>query len=165
MLAQAIEYPGWNGLLGTRASLMMDVVVVAMVVLLAILAWSVRLARRGQYVLHRRIQIGLTVVLLATVTAFELDVRINGWRERAAGEMGGSPDSLVFAVLGVHLVFAVTTLILWPTVLAFALRRFPTPPAPGEHSAAHVRWARVAAWDLAATTATGWIFYYFAFVR
>jgi len=165
MLAQTVDFPGWDGFLNTRASLMMDFVVVAMVAVLGVLFWSVRQVKRGRYQLHRRVQIGLTVVLLAAVTAFEVDVRVNGWRERAAGAVDGSPEFSVWALLSVHLFFAVTTFVLWPVVAALAVRRFPNPPVPGEYSATHMRWARLAAWDLAATTVTGWLFYYFAFVR
>jgi putative membrane protein len=45
-----------------------------------------------------------------------------------------------------------------------ALRRFPTPPAPGSHGPRHRRMARLAALDMAATALTGVIFYWLAFV-
>ncbi|MGD9649122.1 MAG: DUF420 domain-containing protein, partial [Pirellulales bacterium] len=71
---------------------------------------------------------------------------------------------LVFPVLYVHLVFSVSTAVLWIVVTVRALRNFPTPPQPGRHSDAHVRWGRLAMWDMVATVVTGWIFYYLAFV-
>ena len=160
--AIAANYPGWDGFLGTRASLATDLAVVAMAVVLPVLAWSVRLAQRGNYDLHRRIQLTMTGLLLIVVAALEVDVRINGWQIRASGN-AGSPSTAVWSALAVHLVFAVSTAILWPTVVFLALRRFPKPPAPGSHSVTHKRWARAAAIGLTATAATGWIFYFLAF--
>jgi putative membrane protein len=162
-------YSGWPGFLGTRGSLMLDVVVVAMAVILPVLAWSVYLARyRRRYELHKWIQTALALVLLVTVLLFEIDMRVNGWRERAEpspyylGEGGGL--SPVFAMLYVHLVFATTTAVLWTVVTIQAWRKFSSPPLPGDHSRSHRLWGRIAALDMLATTITGWIFYWLAFV-
>jgi len=169
MLAQvaaaSIDYPGPEGFLGTRASLMLDVVFLAMFGVILILGWSIYQVRRGQYDLHKRTQIVLGLVLLVAVTAFEVEMRVYGWQGRAAGALGGSPGPAVWNALYVHLVFAITTAVLWPVVIVRALRQFPQPPAPGEHSAGHRRWARLAAADMVMTSVTGWVFYWLAFVR
>jgi uncharacterized membrane protein YozB (DUF420 family) len=160
-----MDYPGWDGFLGTRASLMLDVVCLGMAVVVVVLGWSVRQVRvHRRYQLHKRVQLALAVALLVVLTVFEVDVRLHGWQERSAGQLGGSASSLVMAVLAVHLFFAVSTVILWLVVIVQALRRFPSPPEPGTHSAFHRRWARVAAWDMVITTLTGWTFYVLAFV-
>ncbi|HVW45670.1 MAG TPA: DUF420 domain-containing protein, partial [Solirubrobacterales bacterium] len=65
--------------------------------------------------------------------------------------------------LGVHLLFAVTTALLWIFVMVRALRRFPCPPAPNDHSRSHIFWARLAAIDMLLTAVTGWAFYWLAF--
>jgi hypothetical protein len=162
MLAQ---YPGIDGFLGTRASLMLDLLVVAMVVVLAVLGWSVYQVKfRRRYVLHKWVQVVLGVVLLVAVIAFEVDIRLNGWEDRAAGEIGGTVDSSVRTALYVHLFFAVTTVVLWPVVIVRALRNFPNPPTPAAHSTWHLRWARIAAIDMGSTAVTGWFFYWLAFV-
>lgn len=157
-----MDYPGVDGFLGTRASLMLDVVSVAMVAVLPVLAWSVALVRyRQRYTLHKRVQLVLSAVLLLTVFAFEADMRINGWRERAVPSPF-YPDWVNYS-LWVHLCFSVTTAVLWVVVIVRALRRFPTPAAPAAHSASHVFWARLAALDMLMTAATGWLFYWLAF--
>jgi len=162
-------YSGINGFLGTRASLMLDVVVLAMVVVLPVLGTSIYLVRyRRQYEIHKWMQIGLGVVLLAAVTLFEVDMRVNGWRERAAeSKYYGTETSLglVDQVLFVHLFFAVSTFVLWIVVIVRALRGFSNPPAPGPHSASHIFWGRLAALDMACTSVTGWTFYWLAFVQ
>jgi len=159
-----MDLPGWDGFLGSRASLMVDVVSLGMVVVVGVLWWSIRQVKQGRYEVHKRTQLTLGGILLVVLTAFEVDVRLHGWQERSAGEVGGEASASVLAVLSVHLFFAVTTVVLWIVVIILAWRRFPQPPQPNEHSRFHRRWARVAAWDMVLTAVTGWIFYVMAFV-
>ncbi|HEY2839691.1 MAG TPA: DUF420 domain-containing protein [Pirellulales bacterium] len=178
--------PGIDGFLGTRASLMLDVVFLAMFGVLLALSFSVWLVRnRKRYALHKRIQILLGVVLLITVSLFEIDMRVNGWRSRAVASPYFAPieqpgpvlksfyqgllrqqevPGWVFTSLYIHLCFAVTTTLLWIFVIVQAVRKIPKPPGPCAYSAAHKRWARLAAIDMGFTAVTGWIFYCLAFV-
>ncbi len=162
--AQVSPAPGGiDGFLGTRASVGMDVVLVGLLAVLPLLAWSVHLVRRGRYTLHRRLQLTIGLLLLAAIVVFEIDVRlVSDWKERAAP----SPywPRGVLSALGIHLVFAVSTLGLWVWVMTEALRRFPVPTAPGTHGPRHRRWARLAALDLLLTAITGSWFYWLAFV-
>jgi uncharacterized membrane protein YozB (DUF420 family) len=162
----AIDYPGLDGFLGTRASFMLDVLVLAMGVVVLVLGWSIyEVKYRHRYQLHKWVQVSLGVVLLVAVIVFEIDVRLYGWQDRAAGEIGGHASRLVMTSLAVHLVFAISATILWPLVIIRALLNFPSPPHPGPHSRFHVRWARIAAIDMFITAVTGWTFYYLAFVQ
>jgi putative membrane protein len=178
---------GIDGFLGTRASIMLDVVFLAMFAIIPVMSWSIWLVRhRRQYALHKRIQLGLGLLLAVAVGLFEIDMRfISGWRDRAepspyyaAASDPGPVQTLIFkewlqlnevpgwvvTSLGIHLVFATTTALLWIVVIVRALRNFSIPPAPGAHSKAHVFWARLAAWDMLLTALTGWTFYWLAFV-
>lgn len=165
---ELLPFSGFDGFLGTRGSFMMDIVVLAMFAILPLLAWSVLAARRGQFVLHKRLQVVMGLVLLVAVTAFELDIQyVSKWEERAEpspffdGQHAWScPAGLA---LMVHLSFAVPTLILWIVVIARALRGFTRPPVPGPHSRVHARWAYPAAIGMAFTSITGWFFYWLAF--
>ena len=74
-----------------------------------------------------------------------------------------APDVASFAA-DIHLVFAVSTLVLWAWVVWEAWTRFPVPPAPNAHGPRHRLWARVAAIDLLLTAVTGSAFYWLAFV-
>lgn len=157
-----------DGFLGTRGSLMLDVVFVALFAVVPVLGWSVWLVkRRRNYELHKRVQLVLAVVLLVTVGLFELDMRVfTDWEERAAASPyyaaeGWSP---VWISLTVHLVFAIPTLLLWIYVVVAALRRFPSPAAPSLHSSSHRRNGQLAAWGMVLTAVTGWVFYWLAFV-
>jgi uncharacterized membrane protein YozB (DUF420 family) len=162
----AVNYPGIDGFLGTRASLMLDVLFLAMFGIVVVLGWSVfQVKYRRRFDLHKWVQVILGLTLLVTVVVFEVDIRLHGWEDRAAGAIGGQPATRVFAALYVHLVFAVAAVVLWPVVIVRALRNFPNPPAPNAHSRWHLRWARLAAIDMVLTAFTGWVFYWLAFVK
>ena len=153
----------FDGFLGTRASFMFDVVSLAMLAVVPVLAYSVHLAKRKKnYALHKRIQVALGVVLLIAVVLFEVDVRLHPWAERAKASpyFGG----ILQPVLWVHLFFSVSTSILWIATLTLGLRHFPAPPAPGAHSPLHLKLAKPAALFMYCTAVTGWTFYYLAFV-
>jgi putative membrane protein len=162
----ATDYPGIDGILGTRASLMLDLLFLSMFVVVVVLAWSVfQVKYRRSYLLHKWVQIVLGAVLLVAVITFEVDIRIHGWEDRAAGAIGGHPSATVYYALYIHLVFAISSVILWPIVIVRAIRNFPNPPKPGAHSRWHIFWARTAAIDMVLTAITGWVFYVLAFVR
>jgi len=155
---------GIDGFLGTRASIGMDLVLVVLLAMLPLLAWSVHLVKnRRAFAAHKRFQLLIAGALLAAIVVFEVDIRLlSDWRLRAAP----SPwwPTGVLAALGVHLVFAVSTLVLWTWVVWEAVARFPVPPEPGTHGPRHRRMARLAAADLVLTAFTGCLFYWLAFV-
>ena len=161
--AQALA-AGIDGFLGTRASFGMDVVLLGLLATLPLLAWSIHLvAHRRDFAGHRKLQLLIVGALLAAIVVFEIDVRlISDWKLRAAP----SPywPSGVLSALGIHLVFAISTLVLWVWVVWEAVRRFPSPPGPNAHSPRHRIMARLAAADLVLTAITGTIFYWLAFV-
>jgi uncharacterized membrane protein YozB (DUF420 family) len=160
-----MDYPGWNGFLGTRASFMLDAVCVGMIVVMLLLSWSIRQVRvHRNFQFHKRVQLTLASLLVIVLTAFELDIRFNGWEHRATGNLEGAPIQAVYTALWIHLFFAFTTVILWIVVIVRALRWFPNPPLPNEHSAFHRRFGWLAAIDMLLTTITGWVFYVLAFV-
>lgn len=142
---------------------MLDVVAIAMIGIVLVLAYSIYVVRcRKNYRLHRKIQVMLGVVLLVTVGLFELDIRLYGWRQFA--EASVYYDSWVFPSLYIHLVFAISTTLLWIYTIAAALKRFDNPPVPNAYSPRHRRIATLAAIDMFCTAITGWIFYMLAFV-
>lgn len=171
LVAQQV-FGGVNGFLPFergRASLMLDVVFLAMFIVVPVLAASVWLVKqRRKYLWHKRLQLVLAAVLLAAVALFELDLRINGWQHRAepspyfdAAHQWTCPAGISLAI---HLCCAVPTFLLWTYVVVQALRKFKTPPQPGPHSRAHAAAGWLAAVGMALTAVTGWIFYWLAFV-
>lgn len=164
-----MDFPGVDGFLGTRASIMLDVVFLAMFAVVPLLAWGVWLAHRGRWQWHKRVQVALASLLLLAVAAFEIDMQwLTDWEVRAEPSPYFDPtqkwSSPVGQALLVHLAFAVPTALVWIWVIVAALRRFPSPPAPSPHSKSHRRWGWVAAVGMTMTGLTGILFYWLAFV-
>jgi hypothetical protein len=124
---------------------------------------SIWLARGGRYRVHKRIQIVSAVVLLATIVAFEIDIRfLTDWRQLAHP----SPfydSGVVDWALGIHLAFAIPTPVVWAITIALALRQMPDPPAPCLKAKSHRRWGWASAVLLVLTAVTGCAFYWIAF--
>lgn len=159
-----------NGFLGYNASFMLDVVVCALLLVVPTLIYSLYVVKvRRNYTRHRNIQVMLGVVLLVTVAAFEIDMQVvhKGWQNIVAKRTPPlTPDELMFVrkVLWVHLVFAITTPLLWGATLVLALKRFGSPPQPGPHSKLHSTLGWLSAVDITLTSITGLLFYYVAFI-
>ena len=168
LLGQAGQYPGIDGFLGTRGSFMIDFVFLAMFAVVPILGWSIMLAKQRRFALHKKVQVALALILLFAVVAFEVDMRLVGWTERAEPSPYWTDASWwndwVHYSLAIHLFFAIPTALLWIYVVVQALRLFPKPAAPNEHSRSHRFWGPVASFEMLMTAVTGWIFYWMAFV-
>lgn len=148
---------------GSRGSFMLDAVVVAMFVALPVLAYGLFESRaHRRFTSHRTVLLLLSAVLLVAVVAFELEMRLVGWRHLA--EPSPYFATIVPWLLGVHVACSVTTTLLLGATVVLALRRFPRNPEPGEHSERHRLLGWAAAAGLALTSITGWSFYYAAFV-
>ncbi|MCH8829108.1 MAG: DUF420 domain-containing protein [Planctomycetes bacterium] len=162
-----------NGFLGNNASLMLDVVVCALMLVVPTLIYSLYLVKvKRKFLLHRNIQVTLGVVLLITVLAFEVDLQLvhGGWENvvNKPGEktrLQGDELETVRRLLWVHLLFAISTPFFWTVTIVLALKRFPSPPIPGAHSVLHKRLGWISAIDITLTSVTGLTFYFFAFMR
>lgn len=162
-----------DGFLGYQTSFMLDFVVTALVIIVPLLLYSLWMVKfKRKYEQHRRLQVVLGVVLLVAVTAFEVDLQIvhGGWENIVAKSQ---PDEAALAAriqearpwLWVHLVFAVTTPIIWIVTLVLAWKRFSRPTEPGSHSNLHKKLGWLSTLDITATAITGLVFYYIAFMR
>lgn len=161
-----------QGFLGYHASFMLDVVVCALVLVVPTLLLSLYLVKvKRRYQFHRRIQIGLAVVLSLAVILFEIDMRWHGgWRNIVnppTSPTRVAPEQMVVVgrLLAVHLVFAISTPLLWAATLTLAYRRFSRPPAPNAHSSLHKKLGWLSMLDLVLTSLTGLGFYYAAFIQ
>lgn len=149
---------------------MLDFVVVALVLVVPILVYSLVALKVGRnYRLHRQLQLLLGIVLLVAVGLFEIDLQFiqKGWMNVVnKREIKLTDDQLGFVrtVLRIHLVFAISTPLLWGATIWLALKRFPSPPTPSPHSELHKKLGWISTIDLVMTSVTGLIFYYFAFV-
>jgi putative membrane protein len=148
----------------TRASLMLDVVFVAMFLVVPLMAWGINLAKMGKFRQHKQVQLTLAIILLVAVGAFEVDMRFFTDWEQLAKPSTYYESGWVHRSLYIHLAFAIPTLLLWIVVTVGALRNFPTPLRPAGHSHLHKKLGKLAAVGMTGTAVTGWIFYYLGFI-
>lgn len=154
-----------NGFLGTSASLMLDVVVVSLLVVAPALFYSLYTVKfRRNYLLHKRLQIAISVALFLVVALFEIDMQMQGGFWELAKDSAHAGTPFLKRLLAVHLVFSITTFFLWFATFATALRGFPNPPGPGSFSRKHKIMAWTATADMLLTIATGLMVYYYGFV-
>lgn len=160
-----------HGFLGYDASFMLDFVVSALVLIVPVLLYSIYVVKfRRDFILHRNLQLALGLTLLVAVAAFEIDTQWihGGWekivnKNPEAPRLTGTALDHVRTVLRIHLVFAVSTPILWAVTIVLALIRFPQPPVPNSHSRLHRTLGWLSVVDIVATSLTGLWFYYAAF--
>ncbi len=147
---------------------MLDLVFVAMMVVIPMLALSRYLVRnRKNYTAHKTIQLSLAAVLLLAVIGFEIEMRLFGWADRAAGSpawVDGRFNDWIDYSLAIHLCFAIPTPFVWGFIIFRALHGFPRPPRPSAHSSFHRVWGRIGMVAMTMTAVTGWWFYWLAFV-
>jgi len=164
-LNSMLDILNYDGPLGSRASLMMDIVALAMLAVVPVMIWSIyQVKYRRRYLLHKRVQLTLGCVLAVAVTLFEIHVNVHDWQARATGASGVRLPDIVRWALLVHLCCSIPGVLLWVFVIVQGLRKIPSPPRPSQYSVRHKKWARLAATAMLLTAITGWAFYILAFV-
>ena len=132
-----------TGFLGTRADMLMDIVVLSFIVILPILIWSWRLARHEKkYRLHRTVQLTLALALLVVVGVFEYDLSRSGGIFELTKGSAYSGTAVLNTAIYVHTLFAVAASLIWLALIIFSLWRFGTHPEPGNFSRTHRAWGK-----------------------
>ena len=132
-----------NGFLGTRADLLLDLVIASLVLVVPVLIFSWLKVRRGAYGVHKAVQLSVFFVVGAAVLAFELHMRQLGGIFKATEESAYAGTSLLNGWIYVHTGFAVLMAIVWVVLVAGALWKFPKPPRPIAGSHLHRLMGRV----------------------
>ena len=146
----------------SRANFILDFLALAMVAIVPIMLLSLfQVRQKKNYLLHRKIQIVLGIVLGLAILVFEIDMRINGWRQYA--EASPYYQTLVMPALLFHLLFAIPTLFLWVYTITMAVRHRIAASAEG-HRFQHKKYGRLSAYAMIGTTLTGWLFFCLAFM-
>lgn len=162
-----------DGFLGYQTSFMLDFVVCALIIVVPLLLFSLwNVKAKHRYQLHRKLQLLLGVILLVAVSAFEIDLQVvhGGWENIVRKSAPGDAElaariKTAQPWLYVHLVFAVTTPIIWVITLVMALKKFERPAQPGSHSQVHRILGWISTIDITLTAVTGLAFYYVAFMN
>lgn len=148
---------------GSRGSFMLDLVAIAMLAILPTLVFAINSVKKHlNYSLHKKIMLTVAIILGVAVVLFELEMRLVGWRQLA--EPSPYFNTVLPWVLAIHLTFSISTTVLLFSTVWLALKNFPSPPTPGQHSSKHKLLGKLTAVGLFLTSCTGWTFYYLAFI-
>jgi hypothetical protein len=127
------------GFFGTRADLLLDLVIASLVLVVPVLLYCWSHVRRGRYARHTALQLTLFVVLGAAVLAFELHLRQIGGIFAATRASSFAGTATLNGWIYVHTVFAIGMALVWLLLVAGAMWLFPRPPRPVAGSHVH-RW-------------------------
>jgi hypothetical protein len=158
-----MDYTEYTGILGSRASTAFDLAYLILLLMIPILVWSLELLLlRKNYLLHKKVQLLLTLAFLIATAVFFAAFFLNGWRHRAAASVAEIP-AITYMTLTIHLAFWLITGLIWIGLLVQSLRKIPNPPQACEFGPFYVFWLVMLVLQLFLTTLTGWEFYLLAF--
>jgi len=154
-----------QGFLGTRADLLMDLVLLSFIVILPAISWSWWQARRGHYTVHKASQLTLAGVLAVAVALFEIDLKVSGGIFELTGDSAFANTLLLNSWIYGHTLVAILTTLIWSGLVIFSLIRFPKPPQPGPFSKSHRFWGRLGMLSMMLAGASAFPLYYYGFMR
>ena len=158
-----MDYTEYTGILGSRASTAFDLAYLILLLMIPILVWSLELLLlRKNYLLHKKVQLLLTLAFLIATAVFFVAFFLNGWRHRAAASVAEIP-AITYMTLTIHLAFWLITGLIWIGLLVQSLRKIPNPPQACEFGPFYVFWLVMLVLQFFLTTLTGWEFYLLAF--
>jgi len=151
------------GFFGTRADLLVDVVLVFNLVAPVWGYAAARLARRRDYDRHQRLQIVLVVLAFVALFSLEGSIRLHGG---SGSLVAGSPyvgTALLKGVFLAHILPAVVTYLVWAWLTVVSYRRRDK-VLPGRFSRTHKRLGKLILVGLVWTAVSAVGVYYFGFV-
>jgi putative membrane protein len=153
-----------DGFLGTRADILMDLVLLSFAVILPAISWSWWQARQGHYLTHKKTQLLLGAVLAVAVLMFEIDLKVSGGIFVLTADSVYNGTTLLNSWIYGHTVVAILTTFIWIGLIVASLRKFPNPPAPGEFSKTHRLWGRTGMSTMMAAGLSAFPLYYYGFM-
>jgi putative membrane protein len=126
------------GLLGTRAGMLVDLVLALNLAAPVLMLWSFGLARRRRFARHRRVQLVLLGSCVLAVACLEAHIRLAGGSGALVGGSAFAGTPLFRRVFALHVGGAVSTYAGWAVLARLSVRRFGQ-ALPGSFSATHRR--------------------------
>lgn len=150
------------GFFGTRADVLMDLVVIGIILTPLLMLYAFRLARQKRFVAHRNLHAFLIGLLSFAVIAFELDIRLSGGSKAF---MHGSPlaETLFLRLFLIfHVLVAVGSFAAWIWLEMKSWKSF-LKALPGEFSPRHVVYGKRIYAGVVTTAVTGVALYIMIF--
>ncbi len=148
-----------EGFLGTRADTIVDTVMITSALLPVLLFIIIRFAHKERYDLHKWSQILLFTVVNLLVIALEVDIRFGGMDQVIEQSKYFGTDTLAIVFI-VHLLFAVSSTLLWFWLIIVSVRRYPV-----HFRFPHKKYGILVYIDILLTVITGWILYAMVFAN
>jgi len=152
------------GFLGTRADVLIDIVMLSFAVILPALIVSWRRARQGSYTDHRNIQLTLFITLTVVVAIFEYDLSTSGGIFALTRGSAYEGTTVLAVSVYIHTAFSIVTSLVWIALVIISLVKFGNPPRPSTFSPIHRFWGRLGMVTMIMTGLTAFPLYYFGFV-
>ena len=153
------------GFLGTRADILMDLVLLSFLVILPAICWSWLKVRAGSYQTHKTTQLTLGAILFVAVVLFELDLKLSGGIFELTKDSRYNGTVLLNSWIYGHALVAILTSFIWVGLIVFSLRRFPKPPEPSEFSRTHRFWGRTGMVTMMMAGLSAFPLYYYGFMQ
>jgi uncharacterized membrane protein YozB (DUF420 family) len=152
------------GFLGSRASILMDTILVVILLLPFILIWSIGLVRKGQHELHKQVQAILLCAVLIAVIIFELQIRLSGGSGSLIKGSRFADNVYFLTLLYSHIAISVWTFTLWTGNILHANIQWKNKTLPGQARIRHRLIGKIIFIGTCLTAISGFAVYLFAFV-
>ncbi|MDH5680476.1 MAG: DUF420 domain-containing protein [Spirochaetota bacterium] len=152
-----------EGFLGTRADLLMDIIIVIIVIPPILMWYSFRFVPRNKLKIHKNLNLANLAIVLVVVVLFELDVRSSGGSGAFVKLSPYAGRGFLEVLLYFHIAVASITFISWLVLGLLSWKRFAT-ALPGSFSGSHRRWGQGTFLGLLVTAITGVALYVLVFV-
>ena len=137
----------------------MDLIASAMLIVIPIMRFNIRLAQTSAR-RHARQQLLLSTAMFILILLFELEIRSVGWSHL----IRNTNQTTVYTLLAIHILFSSTTLLLWIACIGYALYNLILQQSPKTHTTdIHRKMGAYTFQGMVATAITGWVFYIAAF--
>lgn len=152
-----------KGFLGTKADILMDIVLIGMIITPFLMLYIFRLARDKKFKLHKLLHLILLTVLLITVVLFEIDVRLSGGSLSFFGQGSYANSLWALLFLNFHIIVAMMSFVAWVWLVVVSAKTFGK-SLPGKFSRQHKTYGYRIFWGVCVTSITGIGLYLMAFV-
>ena len=153
-----------QGFLGTRADMLMDVILLAVVLVPFALLFSFRKVRGGNHSYHKRMQATLFWIVLTAVVLFETNIRLSGGSGALIKESAWVAGLPFKVLLYTHILVAVLTFSTWGVVLYISGKKRKKQALPGSFTPSHKTIGKAIFGGSIFTAISGVVIYTFGFV-
>lgn len=152
-----------QGFLGTRADVLLDIIVIAVTLVPFILIYSFQKVRSGNHSIHSKIQTLLFFVVLTAVVLFEVNIRISGGSGSLLQGSAFAGNEYFRIFLWIHIAVATLTYSGWGFLLLISNKKWTTRLLPGEFSVNHKKWGKIIFAGACFTSFSGLVVYILGF--